>query len=1015
MFTFPLFALTVDNADDLCYEDITSSGWICMNMGMCSGGINCKNTIPLKNIGDSSLNQVRVFYDENGGVGGSYGSDCGVNPDGNCSTTERWFMSGKATEFNITNPIPIGDNSNSIWAKEFASGQCFGQKTLWATYVKNEDTYQGEIKACGENTNLNIDSNCGAFPTALNTMQTLNIVDNNGNPANNNQNNVVHNDDGVSAFSINPTNLNTTNDNLSCEDASGDICIINPPPEPSLFITFQETSKTDSCELRGTENDEEYGDIIIRSNVDFVAPSSSDYIMKLGDLEVNTNDITLTFTSGYYFIKSLNTSENNFKIDIDASHGPVWLIFSEDGATFDSNGIEINYNQNVGNLLIYSAGDISLPKTGGSKYSINAYIYTKGNFEILGNANSGYGLTGAVTAEGNITLAKHKDIYFDPSGLENFGLQDCLITQDKIVSSFDAWDIDKSINDRNIATKILKDDFNLSINQLNSAKTAIESDSTKWQTIDFWLYDNVANTKIENTTREFTTKPTQIISFNIDKLYKDVSVAFKICASYDGTNYSLSAYENCEESTNYEHQCLVDANTTYNCFRTVYSSDNFAIRPNKFNILGSNDAHKMRLNSTNQLIFQTLSDSETTQDYNETNSFKIDAKISDSSKNCVHNVVDIDFAFVNGEHNLTLDNFDVGDFNISISEINGQEFAKVDADDTPNADRFITPFSKTFTLIPNSFSIVPTFTNANSDNNFTYISDNLNQSATLNLIITPKDANNVTTQNYTKECYAKDFNLSINYEPFNTLLTKVKSKINTFSDTIETDINKTISFDANKTLFDTNAIADFNLSINFNREKNNSINPFIFTLKDINITDEDNASSTISTNQDATFVYGRTHSSRQTFVGNTGSSNIYFEVYCNSSDCNKTLLQNKTSPNLKHTNDMRWFINENHSIPNDGTIGIVTQKYGNGINITTQDANPSTATFKYEEKYGYPYKTTIQNSASSWLIYNPDDATSTKNSFQVEFIKIGEWTGEKETDTTTKNIGSAKINRRTIW
>ena len=57
----------------------------------------------------------------------------------------------------------------------------------------------------------------------------------------------------------------------------------------------------------------------------------------------------------------------------------------------------------------------------------------------------------------------------------------------------------------------------------------------------------------------------------------------------------------------------------------------------------------------------------------------------------------------------------------------------------------------------------------------------------------------------------------------------------------------------------------------------------------------------------------------------------------------------------------------------------------------------------------------MQNNASSWLIYNKDDASTTKNYFQIEFIKIGEWTSKHETDTTTKNIGTAKINRRTMW
>jgi len=142
---------------------------------------------------------------------------------------------------------------------------------------------------------------------------------------------------------------------------------------------------------------------------------------------------------------------------------------------------------------------------------------------------------------------------------------------------------------------------------------------------------------------------------------------------------------------------------------------------------------------------------------------------------------------------------------------------------------------------------------------------------------------------------------------------------------------------------------------------------------------------------------------------------IYFEVYCYGGSCDKTLLQNKTSPSLKYTNDMRWFINEKHDTNKDGIIGTLSQEYGNTISSTTQDANPSTATMSYNENNGYPYKTTMQNNASSWLIYNQDDQNATKNYFQVEFIKIGDWTGVRENNTTTKKIKSAKTNRRTIW
>jgi hypothetical protein len=64
---------------------------------------------------------------------------------------------------------------------------------------------------------------------------------------------------------------------------------------------------------------------------------------------------------------------------------------------------------------------------------------------------------------------------------------------------------------------------------------------------------------------------------------------------------------------------------------------------------------------------------------------------------------------------------------------------------------------------------------------------------------------------------------------------------------------------------------------------------------------------------------------------------------------------------------------------------------------------------------GYPYKTTIQNEASPWLIYNESDPAATRNEFQVEFNNAGVWSGKYDTETTTKNSSAKDTNRRIIW
>lgn len=70
----------------------------------------------------------------------------------------------------------------------------------------------------------------------------------------------------------------------------------------------------------------------------------------------------------------------------------------------------------------------------------------------------------------------------------------------------------------------------------------------------------------------------------------------------------------------------------------------------------------------------------------------------------------------------------------------------------------------------------------------------------------------------------------------------------------------------------------------------------------------------------------------------------------------------------------------------------------------------------YDGSFGHPYKTTMENNASRWLIYNEDVPTATMNQFSVEFDRAGgAWSGEHKTDTTTKDQNATTTNRRIMW
>jgi len=587
---------------------------------------------------------------------------------------------------------------------------------------------------------------------------------------------------------------------------------------------------------------------------------------------------------------------------------------------------------------------------------------------------------------------------------------------------FDAYE--KNLIDKNITTKIVSKSFDLNLTSLEN-NSVLSCDNNI--TILYDLYDYDTQSKVTNKWFEWDLKkhyPIKKVTFsNIQKAYKDVRVRFKYCQQIKDDTYTEKMKPNkiCNKKDTIVNYPKCDDNSDKYEFNYASSIDNFAIRPDKFDIKVTNNLTKARLNYDTNLTFKSLSYTDKlVPNYNEdtNNSFTIDINITDSSKKCNISNIKANLMFNNGEQNTTLDSFDVGEWNITIKEINNSEFAKVDEDDTGDIQRFISPKSKLIILIPNSFDINTTFKNSNVLSNFTYISDDLTQSSDLNVVLKALKWDNTLTKNYTNSCYAKDFNLTIDYNPLNISSKHINYRVVQLDKNSSLDVNDSFVINASKVLFkdENNGSSSFQIDINFDRNKTDGINPFTFKLTSIGIVDSDGVSVDEVKEQNTTFIYGRTYISRQTFIDIKEScSYMYFEVYCYGNGCDKNLLKSKIGSNLKYINDIRWFINENHTQLKDGVVGSISQKYVDVIEANSTDKNPSKICFKYNNNYGRPYKATMQNEASSWLIYNPENNNAKVNSFDIEFINIGEWTGKHKTDVTTNKLDTSKINRRTIW
>ena len=308
--------------------------------------------------------------------------------------------------------------------------------------------------------------------------------------------------------------------------------------------------------------------------------------------------------------------------------------------------------------------------------------------------------------------------------------------------------------------------------------------------------------------------------------------------------------------------------------------------------------------------------------------------------------------------------------------------------------------------------------------------------------------NGSNLSNFTASCYAQSLNLDLNRtliktplkEAFQYRYIALNNSSRVIRDTNATDLNNSltpISMHNSDFTDDLNGSANTRLHLNFKRKSNIPYNPQQIIIKDYNVTMpiSINAHGSVSykphgnksfVTKPLKFYYGRTHATRQRFEVPTDApytTDIYYEVYCYDNgvvnDCNKTLLPNGT--NSKHSDDLRWYINTNHNTHNDGNITsahVVDSVYGK-VTEASRDNTHNDITkvnLLYDGSVGYPYKTTMENNASDWLIYNPDNPNAKRNKFSVEFYKAGTiWNGEHETTTTTKGANTAKTNRRVMW
>ena len=473
-------------------------------------------------------------------------------------------------------------------------------------------------------------------------------------------------------------------------------------------------------------------------------------------------------------------------------------------------------------------------------------------------------------------------------------------------------------------------------------------------------------------------------------------------------------------------ECLTDYHPFY-----VLARDNFAIRPDRFDIdINGTSPHKA--GKKYNITFKALDfDGNSTKDYNEAvgSSFKVD--INETKSGCPIGAFSPDVSsgwnFTDGNQSVQSKYSEVGMINIKLQEINGSEFAKVDEKDTPDSLRLITSCcnDKNISFTPDHFKVEATF--KNSGQNFTYVSNDLNMSSFLDINIIAQNEGNQTTKNYNSAYYAKNTELNISYghitiNPSNSITKLMYKEINSSKEG-NIIINSPISLTNIPTSIfstDQNGTGLIELRINFDRNETVATNPIVLNVKDINVSDVDNIKGGESLDQNATFVYGRINVPDYSSDTDTISAKVYYELYCDQ-DCNKSYLSSLGVLGDESINDIYWYVNKKHTKDSDGDINSFTTKrlsiipasspstITNGVETHTITYSPTPPEHKT-----YPYGERVNINASKWLIYNPFNS-NTPTSFSVSFSGSGEWNGIGKQKTTVDTNISKKDPKRIEW
>jgi hypothetical protein len=328
-------------------------------------------------------------------------------------------------------------------------------------------------------------------------------------------------------------------------------------------------------------------------------------------------------------------------------------------------------------------------------------------------------------------------------------------------------------------------------------------------------------------------------------------------------------------------------------------------------------------------------------DYNQSSGGSFDFAAAEHNVSCPMGVFTpplSSVSFINGAKTFTTRYSEAGVLDLNISDVSkpcASRYTNIDCDDANVSDGTnftadLLPIGltqKQITVKPDHFDVNATLANFGGGV-FTYLSDDLNMSAQLDLIITAKNGEGNTTKNYDKGCYAKTTSLNLPHSTVPSPLTKILyfDSLNLTETNITASNPITASYTASNF---TQGTASPQITLNFDRSRSSAMNPFDFTVTSATAIDTDNVTGTGTPLGTAKFVYGRVHAYDVATNISPAPNPIEFEVYSTTSSGYVSGMPQ---------NVLHWYRNLNHDAANQGNViqgGFSAGTFNSNIDVTT--------------------------------------------------------------------------------